>query len=216
MVALGIGSACGTDHPTIVDPNAGAAGMDASTTGGTAGGGAGGAGGNAGNVGTGATGGSTVTGGTGGTAGATPCVNGKCETGRVCCPSPLPCQYTCVPDCRPNNGADCPTGFTCDSISGVCTPPAGTGGTGGTGATGGTGGTGATGGTGDGGTLCGGKTCAVDEVCCPSPFLCADTCVKDCRLADGNPCLQNQICDQQFGICHPAGDGGPPPDGGPG
>jgi hypothetical protein len=53
-------------------------------------------------------------------AGASCSASAPCASGDVCCPSGEPCAGTCVPDCRISG--TCPSGLTCDTSSGICTP----------------------------------------------------------------------------------------------
>ncbi len=50
-----------------------------------------------------------------------PC--GTCPTNDVCCESPLKCAGMCVPDCR--QVGMCPSGLSCDTTTGVCSPGGG-------------------------------------------------------------------------------------------
>ena len=53
-------------------------------------------------------------------AGASCTSSSSCGSNEVCCPSGQMCAGQCVPDCRVSGS--CPSGLTCDTSSGVCTP----------------------------------------------------------------------------------------------
>lgn len=53
-------------------------------------------------------------------AGASCTSSSTCGSNEVCCPSGNGCAGQCVPDCR--IAGSCPSGLTCDTSNGVCTP----------------------------------------------------------------------------------------------
>jgi hypothetical protein len=128
---------------------------------------------------------------------------GGCPASQVCCSGALPCAGLCVLDCRTT---DCYYGLVCDTGTGVCHTPSGTGGMGG-GPTDGPRDSGSTSGTGGapGGPLkCGFAVCSTGQLCCSSPRACAGMCVPDCRIGAAS-CPGGWTCSPSSGYCEMGG-----------